>query len=62
MAQTLNNKRVSHTKTGRQGTCKGPSQSHRDWYNILWDGESTCYRYTKDEFKVLQDQEESHGS
>lgn len=62
MAQTLYNKRVSHSKTGRQGTCKGPSNSHRDWFNILWDGESHCYRYTRDEFRVQAEEDVTHGS
>lgn len=55
MSQTLNGKRVCHNKTLRLGVCKGSSNSHRDWYNILWDGEDHCYRYARDEFKVLPD-------
>jgi hypothetical protein len=55
MAKTYNNVRVTHTKTGRTGVCKGPSNTHRNWYNILWDGETHCYRYTRDEFKVQEE-------
>lgn len=55
MAKTYNNSRVQHTKTGRVGTCKGMSNTHRDWYNILWDGETRCFRYTRDEFKEVEE-------
>lgn len=61
MAQTLTEKRVSHNKTGRLGTCKGQSKTHREWYNILWDGETVCYRYLRDEFKLLS-VEATHGT
>lgn len=55
MAQTFRGKRVKHSRTGREGTCRGPSKTHRDWYNILWDGEQECYRYERSEFRVQED-------
>lgn len=58
MAKTLYNKRVTHTRTGREGTCLGPAPEHPGWYNILWDSEFDCYRYTRDEFKIEEERKD----
>ena len=53
MDQLFKDKRVKHSRTGREGICLGAS-AHQGWYVILWDNERHIFHYTTDEFKIQE--------